>query len=60
MAGHEYSAKEEYEKAKNNYNKAIRLDHHNVRAYWGMGNLHLKTEKYEVAKNFFEQAIKIN
>lgn len=53
LAGHEYSSKEQYEKSKLYYKKALSLNNKNIRAYWGMGNLHLKTENYQKAIEYF-------
>ena len=60
LAGHELSTKEKFEQAHDYYEKAIRIDSKNVRAYWGLGNLNLKTEKYRKAVDYFKMAIKIN
>lgn len=53
LAGHEYSAKEQYEKSKLYYKKALSLDEKNIRAYWGLGNLSLKMENQEKAIEYF-------
>lgn len=60
MTGHEFSSKENYENANEYYKKAINLDKRNVRAYWGLGNLNLKTERYKKAIDYFSRAIKFN
>ncbi len=44
LAGHEFSSKEQYDKSKLYYKKALALDERNIRAYWGLGNLSLKIE----------------
>ena len=60
MTGHEFSSKENYEQAKKYYTRAIDLDQRNVRAFWGLGNLSLKTEHYNEAIKNFTRAINFN
>lgn len=60
LIGHEYVSKENFEKAREYYQKAIKLDFKNVRALFGLGSLELNAGKHQEAIENFMNAIKIN
>jgi anaphase-promoting complex subunit 3 len=60
LIGHEYVSKENFEKAREFYQKAIKLDSKNVRALFGLGSLELNAGKQQEAIDNFMNAIKIN
>jgi anaphase-promoting complex subunit 3 len=42
LAGHEYVANEDYDKAKKCFKQALNVDHRHYNAWWGLGNIALK------------------
>ena len=60
LIGHEYVSKENFEKARDYYQKAIKLDFKNVRALFGLGSLELNAGKFQESIDNFNNAIKIN
>lgn len=60
LIGHEYVSKENFEKAREFYQKAIKLDSKNVRALFGLGSLELNAGKQQEAIDNFMNAIRIN
>lgn len=60
LKGHEYIYCDQYVKAKNCYELALKADQNNFHAWWGLGNVALKQEKYERALDYFHKASSLN
>lgn len=60
LQGHEYTANEIFETAKEFYRKAIACDPHHYNAYYGLGDCASRLGKYEEAILYFEKARLIN
>ena len=60
LKGHEYIYCDQYVKAKNCYELALKTDQSNFHAWWGLGNVALKQEKYEKAFDYFNKASSLN
>ncbi|CAL9732316.1 anaphase-promoting complex subunit Cdc27p [Monosporozyma unispora] len=60
LQGHEYTANESFETAKEFYRKAIACDPHHYNAYYGLGDCASRLGKYEEALIYFEKARLIN
>lgn len=60
LKGHEYIYCDQYVKAKNCYELALKADQSNFHAWWGLGNVALKQEKYERALDYFHKASNLN
>lgn len=60
LMAHEQVSLENLQAAKQSYSRSIELDSLQCSAYWGLGNIALKTEKYTAAINYFTQALNLN
>lgn len=60
LLGHEFLAKDLFEKAKESYLTALKLDPRNTRACWGLGILNSKMEKFDHAIHYFSQGVSFN
>lgn len=60
LQGHEYTANEIFETAKEFYRKAIACDPYHYNAYYGLGDCASRLGKYEEAILYFEKARLIN
>ena len=60
LKGHEYIYGDQFVKAKNCYDLALKNDRNNFHAWWGLGNVSLKQEKYERAFEYFNKANQLN
>ena len=49
LAGHEYFANEDYEKASRSYQKALKVDMRHYNAWFGLGNIAYKQENFAKA-----------
>ncbi|GLB53089.1 hypothetical protein NBRC110019_21290 [Neptunitalea chrysea] len=58
--GNIYKDQKEYEKAIQNYKKAIQIDPNFAYPYNGLGTVYCNQKKYEKAIQYYEKAIKIN
>jgi anaphase-promoting complex subunit 3 len=60
LAGHEYVANEEFDKALLAYRHAISADNRHYNGWYGLGQVFEKLGKYEIAKDHYINAAKIN
>ncbi|GAA5885393.1 hypothetical protein JCM16303_006032 [Sporobolomyces ruberrimus] len=60
LAGHECVMLEEYERAMGFFREAIRRDSVHYNAWFGLGNVYLKTGKHTLADYHFRRALEIN
>ena len=60
LLAHEQVSLEDLRAAKQGYSRSIELDPLQHSAYWGLGNIALKTEKYTLAIDYFSQALRLN
>lgn len=59
LCGHEYFEIEDFEESERQYRKGFTVDRRNYKAWWGVGNIHLKQEKYDKALRTFNYAAQI-
>ncbi|GAA6012125.1 hypothetical protein JCM11491_001758 [Sporobolomyces phaffii] len=60
LAGHECVALEEWERATTFFREALRRDMVHYNAWFGLGNVYMKTGKYTLADYHFRRALEIN
>lgn len=56
----ELSAKDDFNNAEKKYIEIISLDHRNINAYRGLGNMYIAQNNYADAKQTFEHVLKLN
>ncbi|RYG57434.1 hypothetical protein EON66_00385, partial [archaeon] len=60
LAGHEYLALGELEKAESHFSLAVRHDRRHYNGWYGMGSVAMKREDYLSARTYFTRALTIN
>lgn len=56
----EFLAKDDFANAEKKYIEIISLDHRNINAYRGLGNMYIAQKNYADAKQTFEHVLKLN
>lgn len=59
LCGHEYFEIEDFEESERQYRYGYTVDKRNYKAWWGVGNIHLKQEKFDKALKTFTYAAQI-